>query len=230
MSYLPPAPGTTRNHRGANIPFGWLAEDGSAVSRTTYAALFAVLGTNYGSGNGSTTFNLPDSRGRADIGSGTGPGLSPRILSQILGEETHTLSASESGLPGHNHTVNDPGHGHGTNDPSHTHAASSDPHNHSITDPGHTHHVTGDSDPGTNARPCASDNNFHVDIATAFAGTTGITIDNETTNVNVVGHVTGVSVVGNTTGITNIAVSDTPAGSSHNNMQPTLVVTKIIKF
>lgn len=50
----------------------WLLCDGTAVSRTTYAALFAVLGTTYGAGNGSTTFNVPDLRGRVPIGAGTG--------------------------------------------------------------------------------------------------------------------------------------------------------------
>lgn len=43
-----------------NVPEGWLQCNGAAVSRTTYAALFAVIGTKYGSGNGSTTFNLPN--------------------------------------------------------------------------------------------------------------------------------------------------------------------------
>lgn len=46
-----------------DVPAGCLSADGSAVSRTTYAALFAILGTRYGSGDGSTTFNLPDVRG-----------------------------------------------------------------------------------------------------------------------------------------------------------------------
>jgi microcystin-dependent protein len=50
----------------------WLLCDGSAVSRTTYAALFAVVSTTYGTGDGSTTFNLPDLRGRIPVGAGTG--------------------------------------------------------------------------------------------------------------------------------------------------------------
>lgn len=54
-----------------SAPTGWLACDGSAVSRTTYAALFSAIGTTYGSGNGSTTFNLPDMRGYFLRGSGT---------------------------------------------------------------------------------------------------------------------------------------------------------------
>ncbi len=57
---------------GASAPAGWLLCDGSAVNRTTYAALFAVLGTTYGAGDGSTTFNLPDMQGRVPIGAGTG--------------------------------------------------------------------------------------------------------------------------------------------------------------
>lgn len=62
----------------ATPPTGWLICDGSAVSRTTYADLFAVLGTTYGVGDGSTTFNLPDLRQRFPLGkaaSGTGSTL-----------------------------------------------------------------------------------------------------------------------------------------------------------
>lgn len=51
---------------------GWLKCDAAAVSRTTYAALFAEIGTRYGAGNGTTTFNLPDGQGRAMVGAGTG--------------------------------------------------------------------------------------------------------------------------------------------------------------
>jgi microcystin-dependent protein len=53
------------------VPTGWLAANGSAVSRTTYAALFAAIGTTYGAGDGSTTFALPDLRGYFVRGSGT---------------------------------------------------------------------------------------------------------------------------------------------------------------
>ena len=47
-------------YAGADVPEGWLTCDGSAVSRSTYATLFAVIGTTYGAGDGSTTFNLPN--------------------------------------------------------------------------------------------------------------------------------------------------------------------------
>jgi microcystin-dependent protein len=54
-----------------SAPAGWLAANGSNVSRTTYATLFTAIGTTYGSGNGSTTFTLPDLRGYFVRGSGT---------------------------------------------------------------------------------------------------------------------------------------------------------------
>lgn len=57
---------------GTAAPTGFLPCDGAAVSRTTYAALFTVIGTSYGVGDGTTTFNVPDGRGRTFIGSGTG--------------------------------------------------------------------------------------------------------------------------------------------------------------
>ena len=80
---------------GGTPPSGWLICDGSAVSRTAYANLFAVLGTTWGAGDGVTTFNLPDLRGRAGIGAGTGTGLSPRVLAAKGGEETHSLTVNE---------------------------------------------------------------------------------------------------------------------------------------
>lgn len=57
---------------GSSAPTGWLICDGAAVSRTTYAALFAAIGTTFGAGDGTTTFNIPDGRGRTAIGAGTG--------------------------------------------------------------------------------------------------------------------------------------------------------------
>lgn len=64
--------GSLTAYAGVAAPTGWLLCDGSAVSRTSYSGLFSVLSTTYGAGNGSTTFNLPDLRGRMPMGSGTG--------------------------------------------------------------------------------------------------------------------------------------------------------------
>ena len=62
--------GEIKMYGGASAPTGWLLCDGSAVSRTTYAPLFAVIGTTYGIGDNSTTFNLPDGRGKVPVGAG----------------------------------------------------------------------------------------------------------------------------------------------------------------
>lgn len=84
-----------------SAPSGWLLCDGSAVSRTDYSNLFNLVGTTFGSGNGSTTFNVPDLRGRSIIGVGTGSGLSARARGDVGGAETHTLSEAQMPLHGH---------------------------------------------------------------------------------------------------------------------------------
>ncbi len=85
----------------STAPTGWLLCDGTAVSRTTYAALFAAISTAFGAGDGSTTFNLPDLLGRVPVGSGAGSGLTSRTLGVKSGEETHVLTTAE--MPGHTH-------------------------------------------------------------------------------------------------------------------------------
>jgi len=68
---LPPS-GMVSMYGGASAPTGWLLCDGSAVSRATYATLFGIVSTNYGAGDGSTTFNVPDLRSRTALGAGSG--------------------------------------------------------------------------------------------------------------------------------------------------------------
>lgn len=75
-------------YAGAVAPDGWLLCQGQAVSRTTYAQLFSVIGTTYGSGDGSTTFNLPDMRGRVAVGSDANLGAK-------AGAKTHALTNAE---------------------------------------------------------------------------------------------------------------------------------------
>ena len=111
--------GTTLTPTGVVLPFagttepsGWMFCYGQAISRTTYADLFAALGTTYGSGDGSTTFNLPDMRGRVAAGrDNMGGAAASRLTSTVLsasdtlgatgGTQTHVLAAGE--LPSHTH-------------------------------------------------------------------------------------------------------------------------------
>jgi len=109
--------GTLSMFAGSSAPTGYLICDGSEVSRTTYSALWDVLraGTSsspYGDGNGTTTFRLPDLRGRAPIGVGTGTGLTARNRGATTGTETHTLTTAQ--MPVHNHSSLIFGSGSGT--------------------------------------------------------------------------------------------------------------------
>jgi microcystin-dependent protein len=88
---------------------GWLICDGKAVSRTTFARLFAVIGTHNGAGDGSTTFNLPDGRFRVLVGDNNATlpngvsGLTAKSIGDVGGSETVTLTARQSGLRSHTH-------------------------------------------------------------------------------------------------------------------------------
>jgi microcystin-dependent protein len=81
-------------------PRGWALCNGQTLPINQNQALFSILGTTYG-GNGIQTFALPDLQGRAPMHSGSGAGLTPRTLGQVLGEESHTLTLPE--MPAHSH-------------------------------------------------------------------------------------------------------------------------------
>lgn len=105
-------PGTITGYAADSPPTGWLPADGSEVSRLQYPGLFQAIGTTYGAGNGSTTFNVPDLRGRVPVGvDGAAGRLSANdTLAATGGEQKHSLTVAE--LPPHSHGVNDPGHSH----------------------------------------------------------------------------------------------------------------------
>lgn len=94
--------GVMLDFAGSSVPSSFLPCDGSAVSRTTYASLFAVLGTIWGIGDGTTTFNVPDFRRRVAVGSGgSGTATLANTVGSIGGEETHVLTIPE--IPAHTH-------------------------------------------------------------------------------------------------------------------------------
>lgn len=144
---------------------GWLLCDGSAVSRSQYQQLFGTIGTIWGVGDGSTTFNVPNLVGKFPQGGAS--------VGTTGGDSNVTLATTN--LPAHNHPVIDPGHLHGVTDPGHSHA---------INDPGHAH---GYDQPvydavgggGTNS---VSDNS------------TGATTDSAVTDITVLSHITNVSI------------------------------------
>lgn len=89
---------------GTSVPTGWLICDGSAVSRTTYSSLFTAIGTTYGAGNGSTTFNLPNLKGKVPVGQDSNDSsfdtLGETGGSKDLQEHSHTYNISTSGAGG----------------------------------------------------------------------------------------------------------------------------------
>jgi len=116
-------------YAGATSPEGWLLCNGAAVSRTAYANLWALIGTTYGSGDGSTTFNVPDMRSRMPIGAGAGTGLTSRALAATGGAESVAIASGN--LPTHTHSI---AHDHA----SVTSGAQSVDHSHSVNPPNTT--------------------------------------------------------------------------------------------
>ena len=88
-----------------SAPSGYLLCAGAAVSRTTYAALFAIIGTTFGAGDGSTTFNLPDYRDRMPIGAGTSYSVNTKGGSKDAIVVAHTHSGTTTANGAHNHLV-----------------------------------------------------------------------------------------------------------------------------
>jgi microcystin-dependent protein len=159
---------------GSTEPAGWVFCYGQAISRTTYATLFAAIGTNFGIGDGSTTFNVPDARGRALFGRDDMGGVAAnRLTNAISGVTGITLGASggDQRVQTHNHTVTDGGH------------------THTVTDPGHPHTYTqaigyaGGGSSGLLVTPQAPS----VGTGSGFilSATTGITINNGTTGITI---------------------------------------------
>lgn len=132
--------GTIVNWPSNSLPVGWLKCDGSAISRTNYSSLFSIIGTTFGAGDGSTTFNLPNITDKNILGNGT--------LGQLGGNNSVTLTTDN--LPSHTHTFTGKAHTHSfsaTSGSSNANTSSAGAHTHSFSDTSssagaHTHSVS----------------------------------------------------------------------------------------
>ena len=133
-SVTPPPTGVMTMFAGSSAPVGWVMCDGSAISRSTYSALFTVIGTTWGAGDGSTTFNVPDMRCRSPIGAGTKSGLTTRALATNYGVDDSALTGAH--VPVHIHPI---GGNTGNQTVDHTHGVGSLV---AATESAHTHGTT----------------------------------------------------------------------------------------
>lgn len=171
------APGTVKDFAGSTAPAGWLLCYGQNVSRSTYAELFATIGTTYGAGDGSTTFALPDARGRAIAGKDDMGGSSANRLTNLSGGVDGDILGANGGAESHILTT--------------------------AQIPAHNHRIL---------------------IGWAAGGTTSDTIGYANTYTGARGYQT------NTGGSGTPAIENTGGGGAHNNVQPTLILNKIIAY
>lgn len=188
---------------GSTIPTGFLVCDGRAIDRSTYSQLFDVIGTTYGSGDGISTFNLPNLVGRTFVGA-----------SQTLdignngGEEAHSLLSTE--FAEHDHGI--PGHGHSSAFTFKTPELT-----HTVTQPATTYTATW----GTVNPNLGSGINAYTGSGTAEM--------TRSTNLSVADHAAAACTV--TGGVTDAPAFDTEStglSTPHDNMMPYLTLTYLI--
>lgn len=218
--------GTIQDYAGTSLTNNqWTFCDGRALSRTDYAELFAVIGTTYGAGDGTNTFNVPDMRQRFSLG--------------LASSGNYATLGATGGAIDHTHVVK--GHKHGVGNLAITGASGS--HTHAITDNGHTHdtnphrHQLQFSDykcqenrtSGVNVTDVTHDGSYSSNSPTRTENTT-VTVLGSTSNISISAssHTHASSSFSGTVGNTSGLVGDQDQASGSNN-PPYIVLRKIIK-
>jgi len=218
--------GEIRMWAASAVPVSWLECDGTAVSRTTYASLFSIIGTTWGVGNGTTTFNVPDLRGRAPVGAGAGAGLTARTLGVSAGAETVTLTGAQSGVKPHVHNVDPPSTSVSITDPGHNHTQNA----HTHTQNAHNHGRITDV---IVAHPFSASGGAIASVPNSFSATDKLgplVPDATATNQNAT-PTNNASSTG-VTGTVNIAAFDSASAAAANATDPVSLVQPIaaVKF
>lgn len=204
MSYI----GEIKLHAGTFAPRDWLFCQGQVLAIASYEALYSVIGDQFPGGDGTTTFALPDLRGRTPIGAGAGPGLTPRVQGQGGGTEAVSLLTNQ--MPSHDHVI--------TNTPTVTN-------NLTATGSGtlKCSNQAGETSNPAGAFPAKTKAVGGDDIYTADASKATSTMDADALDISTALQ-----------GDIEVAVSsdcgNTGAGLAHENMQPWLCLNYIINF
>ncbi len=229
LEFLIPT-GVSLDFRGESAPAGFLLEDGKSYSTATYNRLFKIIGYKYG-GSGAN-FNVPDSRGRVNIGAGAGPGLTVRVLATTGGTETVALITAQ--LAAHTHGQVSVG---GSASVSGSVGGSMSG---GVADHAHTPPYAG----GSNIAFACWDNSggaepaFKRYLSKDSSGSIKISFGGNGLNRSTGGATGGIacSVSGTLSGSMSGSIVTTPStttstggGEAHPNMQPWLAATKIIK-
>lgn len=243
LSVSTEATGVVKAFAGETIPTGYLLCDGSAISRTTYAALFAAIGTTWGAGNGTTTFNIPDGRDKviygvsATVALGTAVGAATHVHTlnshvHDLGSHVHTLNSHIHTIANHTHTVANHTH----TGPAHVHTVSAHTHTWSATSGGPSAIVSvNTNDPDIQVATSTHTHNSSGTTSSGGSGNTGsegtgATSSSGSGNTGSNGSGNTGAASGNTsaaTGNTGAAAGDTGSGST---LQPGIAMNYIIKI
>lgn len=206
-----------------SVPTWAVLPYGQAISRATYPTLHSLAsgsGYAYGNGDGSTTFNVPDYRGRIGIGKddmgGTAAGRITVGISGIAGQSLGAVGGSEGIVLTTGHLA---AHNHGVNDGTHAHNISDSGHGHNISDPGHYHwelSEDGSDGPNWSVARTVKGGAFQTANTTASSGT----------NIGILANGTGIGIYA---AYSNISTQNAGGNAAHPNVQPIVIVNKLMR-